>query len=90
MQQKGLGTAFFTVSFADSHWYDLHRLMPNGSAEPKLRYQSTNANLHLADWYFRKITSLHEAFFSVVSWISNGCGIVSSGNQEQPFMPTVL
>ncbi len=49
MQQKGLGTAFFTVSFADNHWYDLHHLMPNGSAEPKLHYQSTNANLHLAD-----------------------------------------
>jgi len=28
MQQKGLGTAFWTVSFADNHWHDLHRLMP--------------------------------------------------------------
>jgi hypothetical protein len=52
MQQKGLGTAFFTVSFAYNHWHDLHRLMPNGLAKPKLRYQRTNTNLHLADWYF--------------------------------------
>jgi hypothetical protein len=45
MQQKGLGTAFFTVSFDDNQWHDLHRLMPNGLAEPKFRYHSTNANL---------------------------------------------
>jgi hypothetical protein len=67
MQQKGLGTAFFTVSFADNHWYDLHRLMPNGSAEPKLRYQSTNANLHLADWYFsEKLRLFMKHFFGGV------------------------
>lgn len=67
MQQKGLGTAFFTVSFADNHWDDLHRLMPNSSAEPKLRYQSTNANLHLADWYFsEKLRLFMKHFFGGV------------------------
>lgn len=44
--------AFFTVSFADNQWHDLHHLMPNGLAEPKLRYHSTNANPHLAEWSF--------------------------------------
>ncbi len=90
MQQKGLGTAFFTVSFADNHWHDLHRLMPNGLTEPKLRYHSTNKNLNLADWYFSEKLRLFMKHFLVVPWISNGCGIALSGNQEQPFMPTVL
>jgi hypothetical protein len=64
MQQKGLGTVFFTVSFDENHWHDLHRLMPNGSAEPKLRYHTTNANLHLAEWYFsEKLRLFMKHFF---------------------------
>ena len=90
MQQKGLGTAFFTVSFADNHWHDLHRFMPNGLAEPKLQHHRTNANPHLADWYFSEKLRLFMKHFLVVSWISNGCGTALSGNQEQPFMPTAL
>ena len=35
VQQKEIGTAFFTMSFADNHWNDLHRLMPGPTLEPK-------------------------------------------------------
>jgi hypothetical protein len=67
MQQKGIGTALFTVSFADNHWHDHHHLMLNGLAEPKLRYQSTNASLHLADWYFsEKLRLFMKHFFGCV------------------------
>ena len=52
MQQKKMGTAFFTFSFADNHWHDLHRLMPSGLLEPRKRYKNILKNPHLADWYF--------------------------------------
>jgi hypothetical protein len=38
--QKGSGTGFFTFSFADNHWDDLHRILPNpgnGDAATKRR-----------------------------------------------------
>jgi len=49
MQQKKLGTAFFTFSIADNHWFDLHRLMPRGLVEPKQRYKNVAKNPHLVD-----------------------------------------
>jgi hypothetical protein len=52
VQQKEFGTAFFTMSFADNHWDDLHRLMPGPKLEPKQRYRNVLKNPHLADWYF--------------------------------------
>lgn len=52
MQQKGVGTVFFTFSFADNHWHDLHRQMPSGLLPPKERYKNVPKNSHLADWYF--------------------------------------
>jgi len=58
MQQKKLGTAFFTFSFADNHWTDLHRLMPGGLVDPKLRYRNIAKNPHLADWYFSERLSI--------------------------------
>lgn len=27
-EQKGCGTFFFTFSYADNHWADLHELLP--------------------------------------------------------------
>jgi hypothetical protein len=51
-QQKGPGTLFFTFSYADNHWEDLHRLMPGGLKEPRLRYRQVGKNPHLVDWYF--------------------------------------
>ncbi len=65
--QKGLETAFFTFSFADNHWPDLHRLMPKGLLEPKHRYRNTSANPHLADWYFsEKLNIFIKHFFAGV------------------------
>ncbi len=30
---------FFTFSYADNHWYDLHCILPGGfSDDPKVRY----------------------------------------------------
>lgn len=52
MQQKSVGTLFFTLSFADNHWPDLHRLMPAGLLPGNQRYKSIIKNPHLADWYF--------------------------------------
>ncbi len=52
VQQKEFGTAFFTMSFADNHWDDLHRLMPGPKLEPQHRYRNILKNPHLADWYF--------------------------------------
>lgn len=64
LQPKGPGTAFFTVSFADNHWDDLHRLMPGGQVEPNRRYQNISKNPHLADWYFlHKLEKFIHNFF---------------------------
>ena len=41
--------------------------MPSGLADPKLRNHSTNANLHLADWYFsEKLRLFMKHFFGGV------------------------
>ena len=62
VQQRGMGTAFFSFSFADHHWHQLHRLMPGGLDRKRLNLAR---NPHLADWFFfRKTASLRSSFFS--------------------------
>ncbi|RNA24394.1 ATP-dependent DNA helicase PIF1 [Brachionus plicatilis] len=52
-EQKKPATIFFTFSYADNHWIDLHRLLPGGySDDPKVRYKNVLRNPHLVDWYF--------------------------------------
>jgi hypothetical protein len=52
-QQAKIGTVFFTFSFADRHWPDLHRLFPGGwNEDMKIRDQNINNNPHLVDWFF--------------------------------------
>ncbi len=52
MEDKSCATAFFTFSYADNHWKDLHRLMPGEySTDPKIRYQNVLQNPHIVDWY---------------------------------------
>ena len=51
VQQKGIGTAFFTFSFIDYHWYDLHRHMPGGLDN---RRSNIFKNPHLADSFFKE------------------------------------
>ena len=52
-EQKKPATVFFTFSYADNYWEDLHRLLPGGSStDPKTRYQNVLKNPHLVDWYF--------------------------------------
>lgn len=44
---------FFTFSYADNHWNDLHKLMPGGySDDPKIRYKNVVNNPHIVDFYF--------------------------------------
>ena len=53
MAEKSCATVFFTFSYADNHWNDLHKLMPGGfSSDKKIRYQNVLDNPHLVDWYF--------------------------------------
>ncbi|RMZ93574.1 ATP-dependent DNA helicase pif1, partial [Brachionus plicatilis] len=52
-EQKKPATVFFTFSYADNYWEDLHRLLPGGfSTDPKKRYFNVLNNPHLVDWYF--------------------------------------
>ena len=57
--QKKSATVFFTFSYADNHWLDLHRLMPRNYGIENLEkldlsHKTTDviANPHLTDWYF--------------------------------------
>ena len=53
MGEKSCATVFFTFSYADNHWNDLHKLMPGGfSSDKKIRYQNVLDNPHIVDWYF--------------------------------------
>jgi hypothetical protein len=57
-EQKAPATVFFTFSYADNHWLDLHRLMPryyqsnDDTVKDNHKYQDVIANPHLVDWYF--------------------------------------
>ena len=80
VQQKEIGTAFFTMSFADNHWNDLHRLMPGLTLEPKKRYQNI---LKILTWRTGTFPRDLPSFSNISSgkhWIWNGFGIVLSGN----------
>ncbi|CAB4412465.1 unnamed protein product [Rhizophagus irregularis] len=71
-QMGSKGMIFFTFSAADTHWPDLHDLMPNGEnpAETetiqeaaKRRRKDLIDNPHIAAWYFEK---RFKAFFEKV------------------------
>lgn len=52
-EQKKTATAFFTISYADMHLSDLHRLMPGKPATTKTeRYKNCLKNPHIVDWFF--------------------------------------
>ena len=53
IEQRGLPTFFFTFSYANFHWSDLHRLMPSSlSTTRQQRYKNVLNNPHLVDWYY--------------------------------------
>jgi len=53
IEQRDLPTFFFTFSYANLHWPDLHKLMPgNPSTTRSQRYKNTLNNPHLVDWYY--------------------------------------
>ncbi|CAN0181071.1 unnamed protein product, partial [Laminaria digitata] len=50
---KGCATVFITLSAADNHWEDLHRLMPPRYPDTTAgRRQAVIDNPHIVDWYF--------------------------------------
>ena len=51
-EQKKPATFFFTFSFADHHWPDLHRLLPGRSESEADKFRNVLNNPHLVDWYF--------------------------------------
>lgn len=52
-EQYKCATFWWTKSYADHHWPDLHRLMPNGpTTDLKEKYLNTINNPHLVEWYF--------------------------------------
>ena len=52
-EQKKCATAFFTFSYADNYWEDLHKLMPGYPAESDTtKRKNVINNPHLVDWYF--------------------------------------
>ena len=52
-EQKKTATCFFTFSYADNHWNDLHKLMPGKPAiNDAEKRKSVINNPHLVDWYF--------------------------------------
>jgi hypothetical protein len=57
------GMVFFTLSAADMHWPELHKLMPNGEnldetetdqEASKRRRKDLIDNPHIASWFFEK------------------------------------
>ena len=71
-EQKEAATVFFTFSYADNYWQDLHRLMPRNYNQDINSIESTNPikykdvinNPHLVDWYFgERLNSFLEIVF---------------------------
>jgi hypothetical protein len=63
--QKHPGTLFWTLSFADNHTHELHRLLPGGIAGRNAT--SVNRNAHLVEWWFNEaLESFHKHFFMKV------------------------
>ena len=55
LDQKGSPTFFWTLSAADYHWPNLHRLMPHPPGTEitnSMRIQAVINNTHLTDWFF--------------------------------------
>ena len=68
LEQKGPPTFFWTVSSADNHWPDLHKLLPHSTSSPSraVRRQAVINCPHITDWYF---TSKLQDF--VQHWLYN-------------------
>ena len=72
-EQKAPATIFFTFSYADNHWHDLHRLMPRYYKEDTdnlidgAKYQDVINNPHLVDWYFSfRLNKFLETVFDTI------------------------
>lgn len=54
LEQMGPPTFFWTVSSADNHWPDLHRLLPHSSTSLSQaeKRQAVIDCPHMTDWYF--------------------------------------
>jgi hypothetical protein len=65
IEQRGLPTFFFTFSYANLHWPDLHRLMPGNSSNTRSqRYKNVLNNPHLVDWYYSfRLSAFIKVFF---------------------------
>ena len=65
---KGCATVFITLSAADNHWEDLHRLMPPSYPDTaRGRRLAVIDNPHIVDWYFgHRVNSLINSFFDGV------------------------
>jgi hypothetical protein len=63
-QQKDIWTIFWTVSYADNHLKDLHRLLPGGPVPPEERPHQSCRYPHLVDSYFSwKVDQFVDHFF---------------------------
>ena len=65
---KRCATVFITLSAADNHWEDLHRLMPPSYTDTALgRRLAVIDHPHLVDWYFgHRVNALTKSFFDGV------------------------
>ena len=75
IEHKGMCTWWFTLSAADNHWFDLHRLINGDTPPPNFedmdeyekfayRRKMAVANPHIVDAYFcKRVDDLLEAFF---------------------------
>eukprot|EP00475_Leptophrys_vorax_P027414 TRINITY_DN390_c0_g1_i3.p1 TRINITY_DN390_c0_g1~~TRINITY_DN390_c0_g1_i3.p1 ORF type:complete len:1263 (+),score=286.93 TRINITY_DN390_c0_g1_i3:1057-4845(+) len=63
---KGAGTIFLTLSFADYHWYDLHKLLGTAGDTIEKRIEAVRDNPHICVWFFVRIV---EKFVDV--WLGN-------------------
>jgi hypothetical protein len=54
IEQNGPTTLFWTVSVADNHWPELHKLVPHAAEPPTLsmRVQAIIDHPHITDWFF--------------------------------------
>jgi hypothetical protein len=72
-EQQKPATIFFTFSYADNHWHDLHRLMPRyyqtslDNLDTSKKYTDVLNHPHLVDWYFSfRLNKFLEIFFDSV------------------------
>ncbi|RMZ94086.1 ATP-dependent DNA helicase PIF1 [Brachionus plicatilis] len=86
-EQMKPATAFFTFSYPDNHWDDLHSLIPGPPPknDVKKRRNVLN-NPHLFYWFFGYKLNEFLTQFLIKYSIANGDGIDLNGNQGLPFM----